>query len=206
MNGESEEPNAATLRSYEAGAARYVQAHYAPSPELLAFVDAFAGMLPGSGAVLEIGSATGEDADRLEARGLRVHRTDATRAFVMRLQAQGVPAAVFNVITDELEGPWDGIYANAVFLHFDIPDLTAVLRKLGQASTPEGVLGFTVKEGDGAGWTTEKLDRPRYFRYWREPALRALLDASPWDLIDLRRVTGPRDDWLQCLRRPRAQR
>jgi len=35
-----------------------------------------------------------------------------------------------------------------------------------------GVVAFTVKEGDGAEWSTAKLGLPRHFAYWREPAVR----------------------------------
>jgi len=66
-----------------------------------------------------------------------------------------------------------------------------------------GTLGFTLKEGDGAAWTTRKLGRPRYFNYWREPDLRALIDASALELIVLDRYVGKNDDWPQCLCRRR---
>jgi hypothetical protein len=196
----SAETNARTLLSYEDAADAYVRAHQAcPPVKLLGFLNAFAALVSATGSVLEIGSATGHDADLLEARGLRVHRTDATHAFVSRLRDRGISAQVLNVITDDLGGPWDGIYANAVFLHLDARELTAVLNNTAAAVGRGGVLGFTLKEGDGAAWTTEKLGRPRYFSYWREPGLRALLEASPWELIDLRRVAAVKDDWLQCL-------
>jgi SAM-dependent methyltransferase len=206
MSSEASESNARTLASYEAAADRYAERQPAATPtELLAFLDAIAGSLPPSGRVLEIGSATGHDAALLEARGLRVHRTDATRAFVEQLRSRGLQAEILNVITDELGGPWDGVYANAVLLHLDASELAGVLAKTAGAVVPGGVLGFTVKEGDGAGWSTAKLDHPRHFTYWRPAPLRVMLDSSPWDLIGLERVAGAGDDWLYCLcRRPRT--
>lgn len=82
------------------------------------------------------------------------------RVPLLWLRDRGMPAQVLKVITDELGGPWDGIYANAVFLHLDVGELTAVLGKTAAAVRPGGVLGSTLKEGDGAGWTTEKLGDP----------------------------------------------
>jgi SAM-dependent methyltransferase len=192
--------NVATLASYEAAADLYV-AHQPPTAPaaLLTFLDAIAELLPNGGRVLEIGSATGQDAALLEARGLRVRRTDATVAFVKRLRSQGVEAEILNVVTDELGGPWDGIFANAVFLHLNVGELAGVLAKTARSVTAEGILGFTVKEGDGAGWSTAKLNLPRHFIYWRPASLRAMVDSSPWDLIALDRVAGAKDDWLYCL-------
>jgi SAM-dependent methyltransferase len=143
--------NVTTLASYEAAADQYV-AHQPPTAPaaLLTFVDAIAELLPNGGRVLEIGSATGQDATLLEARGLRVCRTDATVGFVNRLRAHGVEAEILNVLTDELGGPWDGIFANAVFVHLNVYELAGVLAKTARSVTPGGILGFTVKEGDGA--------------------------------------------------------
>ncbi len=88
--------------------------------------------------MLEIGSATGRDAAVLEARGLKVRRTDATPAFVDRLRADGVAADVLNVITDELGGPWDAIYAGAVFLHLNVLELTNRRPRQGRSRHDSG--------------------------------------------------------------------
>lgn len=199
MDREVHDANTRTLLAYEAAADAYVHAQEPPSPELLSFMSMFAAHFPSGGAVLEIGSATGHDAAVLEACGLSVQRTDAAVAFVTRLNGQGLSAKVLNVLTDDLAGPWDGIYANAVFLHLSVAQLQFVLERAATAVRPGGTLGFTVKEGDGDAWTTTKLGRPRYFNYWREPALRALVGDSPWELTALRRYAGRKDDWLQCI-------
>ena len=200
------QPNARTLLSYEEAADAYSRAQPSETPEtLLSFLDDFARLVPGDGAVLEIGSATGTDADLLEARGLQVQRTDAVDAFVNRLRDRGKSALELNVLHDDLGGPWAGIYANAVFLHLDVEDLKGVLVKAAAAAEEGGILGFSLKEGEGAAWTTEKLGHPRHFTYWREPALRALIGTSPWELIALKSVVTPTNTWLQCLCRKSAQ-
>jgi len=99
MSSEASATNARTLASNEAAADRYAERQPAAAPAaLLAFLDAIAGSLPPGGRVLEIGSATGHDAALLEARGLRVHRTDAARAFVEQLRSRGLEAEILNVI------------------------------------------------------------------------------------------------------------
>lgn len=200
MSREASTTNAATLSSYQVAADLYVQAEPATvSDELVVFLGRIAGLVSVGGSVLEIGSATGRDAAVLEARGLKVRRTDATPAFVDRLRADGVAADVLNVITDELGGPWDAIYAGAVFLHLNVLELTDVLAKAAAAMTPAGLLAFTLKEGDGSRWTTVKLGQSRHFTYWREAPLRSLIDATPWEVVSIDHVAGHSDDWLHCL-------
>jgi predicted TPR repeat methyltransferase len=193
-------PNSVTLATYEAAAARYAEHVPAvPSAPMSRFIEDVVELLPAAAAVLEVGSATGRDADLLEAKGLRVTRTDATEAFVTRLQARGLPARRLNVLTDDLGGPWDLLYASAVFLHFSAAELTGVLAKAAGAVVPGGVLAFTVKQGDGEGWTTAKLDRPRHFTYWRAPALRSLFESSAWEVHSLALVPGTPEDWLYVI-------
>ncbi len=206
MSRERSSTNAATLASYQTAAGRYAGAEPVTVPdEQVAFLDQLAGLVSEGGSVLEIGSATGRDAAALEARGLKVRRTDATPAFVDRLLADGVAADILNVITDDLGGPWDAVYASAVFLHLNVSELTDVLAKAAAAVTPAGLLAFTLKEGDGSRWTTVKLDQPRRFTYWREAPLRSLIDTTPWEIVSIDRVEGDSEDWLHCLcRKARA--
>ena len=191
--------NERTLASYQAAAGRYAAAEPATvEPALSQFLTAFAEAVGVGGSVLEIGSATGRDAAFLERQGLAVQRSDATEAFVTGLRAAGADAWVLDVRRDDLGGPWDAIYAGAVFLHFDAAELAAVLRRTAAAVAPGGLLAFTVKEGDGAAWSTEKLGEPRHFTYWREPALRGAIAASPWSPTDLASVAGARERWVYC--------
>jgi len=196
--------NPRTLAAYEAAADLYAEQTLAtPSAPLLAFIDSLVEMVPAAATVLEIGSATGRDAALFEARGMRVCRTDATQAFVSRMRAHDQAARLLNILTDDLGGPWDLIYASAVFLHFSVAELTQVLAKAAGAVLPGGLLAFTVKQGSGAAWSTAKLGRPRHFTYWREPALRALIDASAWQAVSIEQVAGANEDWLYSIcRRP----
>jgi hypothetical protein len=66
-----------------------------------------------------------------------------------------------------------------------------------------GVLGLTLKEGDGEGWSHAKIGLPRHFTYWREPAMRDALARARWDVLALEHVAGPPGAWLQVLARAR---
>ncbi|HEX2903028.1 MAG TPA: class I SAM-dependent methyltransferase [Jatrophihabitans sp.] len=189
--------NPRTLAAYESGVEQYLAA-LAPAPGAAqaAHREAFAAGLPAAAQVLEIGSGPGLDADWLQAQGVQVRRTDAAAAFVHRLQRLGHAAERLDVLTDPLGGPYDGIWANAVLLHLSRAELAPVLSKLHAALRPSGYFGFSVKEGDGERWVPGKLAQPRYFVYWRPDPLRALLHATGWQQLELRRARGRQDDWL----------
>jgi SAM-dependent methyltransferase len=194
---EPRDPHLTTLASYQANVDRYLATlapH--PAPATVRHLTGFAELLPAGAPVLEVGSGPGRDAAELEARGLRVRRTDATAAFVERLHRQGQPAELLDVLTDELGGPYAGIWASAVLLHLSRPQLAGVLRRFRAAVPADGVLGFSVKEGDGEEWTTEKLDAPRYYVYWRQEPLVDLVLGCGWQPITVSRAAGTQTDWL----------
>lgn len=194
--------NAVTLQSYEAAADRYTAASSSrPRAEQLAFLERLAARVGPGGRVLELGSGPGFDADALESLGLAVERTDAATSFLEQMAARGGTGRLLNAITDELGGPYDGIFANAVFLHFSREELRRVLAKAGDAVASGGVLAFSVKEGDGEAWSNAKLGRPRHFTYWRESELRGLLDSGGWRVESLDHVAGA-EDWLYVMVTP----
>jgi hypothetical protein len=201
-----EADNATTLAAYEARAEVYrVQTDHGPqAPDPL--VERLATLAP-AGVVLEIGSAYGRDADALGSLGRQVRRTDATWAFVRMQRAQGHDADVLDVLRDPLvdddHGPYAAVLANAVFLHFSPEQLHQVLTTVRDALVPEGLLGFTVKIGDGAGWSDHKLGVPRWFQYWQPYPLRAAVEAARLEVVDVSTRPGANWDWLVVLARPR---
>ena len=160
------DPADATLAAYQNRAQEYLRGSARPAPELIAYLGRFA-RLTRPGPVLEIGSGPGWDAGYLEGHGVQVIRTDATPAFVSLLRAAGHHARLLDARTDPLGGPYQGILANAVLHHLNRDQFEDVLRRARTAVTASGVLGFTVKEGDGAAWSEHKLGLPRHFTYWR---------------------------------------
>lgn len=197
------DPHRTTLASYQANVERYVAGLApVPAPATAEHLARFAGLLPPAGRVLEIGSGPGRDAAELESRGLRVRRTDATPAFVERLRREGHSADLLDVLTDELGDGYDGIWASAVLLHLERDQLAPVLRRCRAAVRPDGVLGFSMKEGDGEAWTTEKLGAPRYYVYWRREPLVALVRRTGWQPAEVSQASGRWADWLYLICRP----
>lgn len=181
----------ATVAAYDGNAVEYSDATWELTDELRKELDEFAAAVGAGGAVLEIGSAGGRDAIELEARGLTVRRTDVAPAFVELMHSRGFEAEVLDPLTDELGGPYDGVWASACLLHVARRDLPVVLRRLAAATREGGVLALSLKEGDGEGWSTHgHVQAPRRFVYWREEPLRAVLETTGWRVDEVTRDVG----------------
>jgi 2-polyprenyl-3-methyl-5-hydroxy-6-metoxy-1,4-benzoquinol methylase len=195
--------NAETLRTYERAAAVYRERTVRrddDADDLVALVVANA---PAGAAVLEVGSGPGHDADRLEALGFAVRRTDAASSFVELQRSDGHQIDVLDVRTDDLGGPYDVVFAQAVLLHIDRAELPGVLARALAAVRPGGLLALTLKEGDGEEWSSHKVELPRHFTYWRAEPLRAALVGAGWEPVVLERTSAPYGPWLRSLsRRP----
>jgi SAM-dependent methyltransferase len=189
------EPGDVTLASYEAAAHRYRDHSVAPGESLLALLDRVA-RLVGSGEVLELGSGPGREALYLERLGLRVHRTDASRAFVEMMREDGFDARLLDIRTGDYGGPYAAIVANAVLLHLTRDEFSDALARARRAVVDGGLLAFTLKEGDGEAWSNAKLDLPRHFTFWREPPLRAVLHRTGWTVESVAHVAGRTEPWL----------
>jgi cyclopropane fatty-acyl-phospholipid synthase-like methyltransferase len=195
--------NSETLQAYESRADVYRDTmRPAQTGWFRDFLERIVAALPPGARVLEIGSGTGANARLLAGMGLELQPSDATRAFVEMMAADGLDAAKLNALTDDLGGPWDAVVAFAVFLHFSPDELAAVLAKARHGIRAGGVLAFTVKEGDGSGWSEHKLGRPRHFTYWRAGPLREFLEVRGWRVESLEREQGLTDGWLLVIARP----
>ena len=193
---------ASTVAAYDRDAEPYAARLGELPAHLLAMVDRFAAALPRPAQVLEIGTGSGRDADALEARGIRVRRTDISQGFVDLLRAKGHAADLLDPLHGGLGGPYQGVYARACLLHMPREDLGTVLRRLHDATVSGGVLFLDVKEGDGDGWSTHgAVSSPRHFTYWRDEPLCAELTGAGWSVEHLGHSRGSREDWIDVLAR-----
>jgi len=197
---EQPDPRRATVAAYDASARAYASANPVLPDSVRADLDSFSRRLPPGARVLEVGSAAGRDAALLEELGLQVHRTDVTPAFVALLREQGHDADVLDPLVDDVVGPYDGVWANASLLHVLRADLVTVLQRLGSATRPGGLLRFSVKEGDGEGWSTHgAVAAPRHFTFWRAGPLTDAVVAAGWtDVLVRSGIAGKRQEtWLE---------
>jgi SAM-dependent methyltransferase len=183
--------NEVTLQAYEQAADKFRDT--IPGGPNTTLIDLLAKHVRPGANVLELGSGTGRDAVELERRGFVVRRTDATHAFLGLMRADGYAVDHLNAITGDLGGPYDAVFADAVFLHFDRAQLAAVLRKAGRAAE---VLAFATREGKGEEWTNRHLDLPRHFVLWQEGPLRELLESTGWTVQDWEHGEGRFGGWF----------
>jgi len=184
--------------AYDAQSGAYAEATATLHGDVLASLEAFAAAVGTDAEVLEIGSGGGRDARALEERGLRVRRTDVTPAFVDLLRSQGYRAELLDPLSDDLGGPYDGVWANASLLHVERADLPIVLSRLAGATRAGGVLALSVKEGEGEVWSTHgTVSAPRRFVLWREADLAKVLVGAGWEVDEVRHREGLRGEtWL----------
>lgn len=193
--------NQRTLQSYEDHIKEYIEGTpQEVSGVIKEWIDAALADLPKTARILEIGSAFGRDAMYLQSLGYAVQTTDATQAFVDLLREKGFDAKLLNVISDPIDGTYNLVLANAVFLHFMPTELASVLDKIFAALNDGGRLAFTVKQGDGEKWTDAKLGADRYFCYWQPDALRKLVENAGFTI---RKISSnqktTRDVWVQVI-------
>ena len=205
MSWPGPDAQAATVAAYDGFAEAYVAQTSRLNSQTAEQIAAFVAQLPPRPRVLEIGSGSGRDAVALEAAGAAVDRTDVSAAFVDLLERSGHPARVLDPLTDDLGGPYDGVWAQACLLHVARADLGCVLGRLHDAVTPGGCLFLSLKDGDGEGWSVHgNVIAPRHFTYWRETPLREALTSAGWDVVELTRRPGVKDrgeTWLEVLAR-----
>jgi len=169
--------NQQTIQAYENHVQDYISGTVQDMTDstVKSWIDEFLSGLPKTARILELGSAFGRDATYLQSLGYKVECTDATQAFVDLLNQKGFNARKLNAITDDLGGPYDLVFANAVLLHFTRDEAKQVLRKVLNALNDHGTFAFTVKQGEGEKWSKpseDKLGVPRYFCYWTEDQIR----------------------------------
>ena len=197
------ETNNRTVESYNAHIQEYIDGTpHEVSGVVKDWLDGSLTDVPKDARILEFGSAFGRDAEYFAGLGYAVECTDATPAFVDLLQQKGLDAKVLNTITDKLPQGLDFVLANAVLLHFTrdeaSDEASQVIKKVFDALNINGKFAFTLKQGEGEGWSEEKLGAPRFFCYWTEPQIREVLESAGFGDVE---ISGDRATanatWLQ---------
>ena len=161
--------------------------HREVSGEVQEWVDAFLRSLPAHASIFEFGSATGRDARYFNSKGYTVLCTDVIPNALERLQAENFQTDYFD-FRDEPKVEWlglfDGVYANGVFVHATRDQFKKNLNTILGILKPHGVAAISLKTGKGEEMSTEKVDAPRYFRYYSEEEVRMILNEFPFEIIE----------------------
>ncbi len=144
-----------------------------PSNEREAALRQLVEHVPRDGVILELGSATGRDADFVESLGPKVRRTDITRGFIDLQAKRGKQVDRLDLLTDDYGGPYDGVLAMCVLLHVAPEATDAVLVAIAEALKPAGVFLVSVREvGDerATAWSrdafADRLERAGLHVVW----------------------------------------
>ncbi|MBA3954322.1 methyltransferase domain-containing protein [Candidatus Dependentiae bacterium] len=179
--------NAKTLQTYENCIQEYVQnTPTTVSSDRKVWIDSALSYINTQDSILEIGSALGRDANYIESQGYKVKRTDATKNFIKLLQQHGYEATLLNILTDNLGGPYDMVFASAVLIHLNPEEFKKCLSKMYNSLQHEGILAFSVKQGTGEEWSEREIGGPRYFCYWLPNDLQELLLKNKFKIIDIK--------------------
>ncbi|HVF16479.1 MAG TPA: methyltransferase [Steroidobacteraceae bacterium] len=147
---EARRDNHETVKSYEGCAEDYADTTRSEPTGIRAeMFQAFIESLVSGARVLEIGSGPGWDADRLEAKGIRVERTDVTQSFIDFQSKRGKRVTRLDVINDAIEEQYDGILCLYVLQHVARPLIDDVLAKFSRALHLHGTVLIGLREGTG---------------------------------------------------------
>lgn len=201
--------NTKTIDTYNQAVATYIErSPMTVEGYLQQWIDACFVDIPLDAPILEVGSASGRDAEYLEnTLGLTdVVRSDGSPSFVSHLRDSGTEAAQLDLLVDAIPaGAFNVIFANAVMLHFDNDELPIALANIHQGLKNNGEFFFTTKRPDSgkpdAGWSNQKLGTGRYFSRLDEATLLQQLEATGFAANDTVVLTDPSGKWYHVATR-----
>lgn len=142
-----------------------------------------------SGRILEIGTGEGLDALELQSLGYEVIASDFAESFLKMAQDKGLHAIHLDLKNEEIPSelqPLNGVFANAVFVHFIYEDFKKSLLKIKKALVSGGYIYFSVMLGEGMEIAGRAKGIEREFFYYNEYVIRDLLESTGYafDLLE----------------------
>lgn len=143
-----------------------------------------------SGKVLDIGCASGRESQYLSEHGLQVIGTDISDDFISIAKrhcpkGEFLQADMRELTTKFPPNTFDGIWANASFLHIPKSDALTTLQGFNNILKPNAVFFLSVMKGDfDALRANSDMNWPeRHFSDYREEELQQLLHAAGFTTI-----------------------
>lgn len=178
--------NQQTLHTYETKIQEYIDSTPSQINEAeYPWIDQALYLIPKTGKILELGSGFGRNALYIQELGYDIECTDAVPGFVELLKQKKLRAYALDVLKDDFGAQYAMIFANGVLVHFTPEETSEILSKAHASLEENGILAFSVKQGDGSKWTDEKLGAPRYFQYWQPEALTQLLVSHGFECVTM---------------------
>ncbi len=144
--------------------------------------DGFSGLLDDA-KIFEIGSADGVNAKFIESLGYDVVASDVATSFIEKTKSTGVKTIKFDVLEDDFDKKYNGVFCWRVFVHFTKDDAKEVIKKVYDALEDGGVFIFNAMNRETHEVDDEWVDFSgeyhmgveRYYSYYREEFLNEVL-------------------------------
>ena len=193
--------NRATVAGYDASAASYAaETDHAPTAEHVQALERLVAAVGPRGEVLEVASGPGWDADRLEAMGVHVQRTDLSEGFIAFQRDRGRVVEQLDLITGDLGGPWDGVVALYVIQHIERNLVDGVIARIAAALRSGGALLLSWQDGEGEKVSTDDEGTYLVVR-WREAEMVGLLARHGLTVEWRSLFHGSEADWITVIAR-----
>lgn len=157
------DPIARTIRAYNEIAPAYSETWF-NDPVMEPTLEEFLQFLEMPGEVLDAGCGSGRDILAMKRRGVEAIGIDLSSAMINEAKAR-VPGSIFRCMDlRRLNYPPEtfvGIWACATLHHFPQEDLVSVLREFARVLKPNGILGVSIKIGQGV--TFDSIGRYQNF-------------------------------------------
>ncbi|MBC7565305.1 methyltransferase domain-containing protein [Candidatus Saccharibacteria bacterium] len=199
-----EDTNKKTIDAYEVSIDQYIlNTPNKRGAVVEAWIDKAIKGLAQDAQILEIGSGYGRDATYIEDKGFHVEKTDATQGFVDILVGKDPTSHTLNIVTDEIASTYDLIIANAVLLHLNDEQTREATKKIYNALHSQGTFAFTLKQGEGSAWQTNKDMAPRFFNYWHKKDVVKILSDTGFTSFDawVDETDSPSAIWIMVVAR-----
>lgn len=193
--------NEKTVESYSSSVDEYING----TPQEVSgvakeWIDSSLNGLSKQSRILELGSASGRDAQYIQSHGYEVECSDVVPEFVNELSASGFKTRLIDALKDELPNDLDLVLAQAVLMHFTRDETRKIIKKVYNSLNDNGRFAFTLKQGEGEGWSSKKVGQPRYFTYWSGDEIREILNGvgfSTTHILENRKTRN--STWVQVI-------
>lgn len=192
-----DDPVFKTRDTYDAIAVEFLQ-NTRDRSVVCGWLDRFSSLLPAGALVLDLGAGPGFDSAELRKRGFEAISVDLSLG-MLRAGLRDFPG--LRVQSDLRRLPFPscsvcGIWANASLLHLPREEARTALREFRRVLGPYGILHISVKRGTGAQWESARYGKPRWFQYWSDADLDAVLQAVGFCISAAWVHEARRDVWL----------
>ena len=171
--------------------------------------EAFLSFLNKGDRILDAGCGPGIKSGFFVDRGFQAHGVDFSESMI-EIAKREFPQAEFSVLdlneAEKLDGPFDGIFLQAVLLHFPKSQAQELLKKLAAKLKSGGILHVSVKEiwenqpdehirkEDDYGYEYE-----RFFSYYTTEEVESYLRNLGFEIVYADKATWGKTNWIQVI-------